>query len=72
MPLGEVETFIKFNKHLPEVPSAAEIEKDGHRLGEMDAILLKKVEELTLYLIELKKENQELSRKIDEISSRNK
>ena len=54
--LNELEQFIKANKHLPEVPSAAAIETNGLDLGEMDATLLKKVEELTLYLIEMKKE----------------
>ena len=51
-PLSEVEAFVKTNKHLPDVPSAKEVAKEGQRLGEMNAILLKKVEELTLYLIE--------------------
>jgi len=45
---------------LPEVPSAKEMEKNGIQLGEMNMILLKKIEELTLYMIELKKEVQEL------------
>ena len=53
--LEEVEHFIKANKHLPEVPSAADVEKDGQNLGAMNALLLKKVEELTLYLIEQQK-----------------
>jgi hypothetical protein len=55
-PLTEVERFVKQNHHLPEVPSAAEVEKNGHNLGQMDAILLKKIEELTLYLIEQQKQ----------------
>jgi len=42
------------------VPSAKEMEKNGIQLGEMNMILLKKIEELTLYMIELKKEVQEL------------
>jgi hypothetical protein len=50
-PLAEIETYIKENKHLPEVPSAKEMEKNGVQLGEMNMLLLKKVEELTLYLI---------------------
>jgi len=54
--LDEVESFIKENKHLPEIPSAEEVKENGHKLGEMDVLLLKKVEELTLYMIELKKE----------------
>ncbi len=54
--LSEVEQFIKTNKHLPEVPSATEFKENGYSVGEMDDILLRKVEELTLYIIELKKE----------------
>lgn len=70
-PLSEVETYIKENAHLPEVPSAAQVAKEGINLGEMDATLLKKIEELTLYMIEqnkqlqeLKKENQAQSKEI--------
>lgn len=51
-----VENYIKENKHLPDVPSAAEVEKDGQDLGDMNKVLLKKVEELTLYVIELQKQ----------------
>jgi hypothetical protein len=58
--LNDIEAFIKKNKHLPEVPSAAETEKNGLELGEMNRLLLKKIEELTLYMIELKKENNQL------------
>jgi uncharacterized protein involved in high-affinity Fe2+ transport len=50
-PLSEIETYIKANKHLPEVPSAKEMEANGVQLGEMNMLLLKKVEELTLYVI---------------------
>ncbi len=56
MPLKEVENYITTNNHLPEVPSAEVIAKDGLDLGKMDATLLKKVEELTLYLIEQSKQ----------------
>lgn len=54
-PLSEVASFINENQHLPEVPSANEIEKEGLDLGAMDATLLKKVEELTLYTIDQEK-----------------
>jgi hypothetical protein len=50
--LLEVKTYIDQNQHLPDMPSAKEIEKDGLNLGEINKILTKKVEELTLYLIE--------------------
>ncbi|PWG78072.1 hypothetical protein [Pararcticibacter amylolyticus] len=59
-PLSHIEAFVKTNRHLPEIASAAEMQKDGLNLGEMNIKLLKKVEELTLYLIEKEKEIQEL------------
>lgn len=54
--LEEVDAFIKLNKHLPDIPSEKEIAKDGLNLGDSQALLLKKIEELTLYLIDIKKE----------------
>jgi len=57
--LSDVKTYIDKNQHLPEIPSAQEIAKDGINLGEMNKLLLKKVEELTLYLIEKDKEVKE-------------
>lgn len=75
--LSEVEKYIKVNQHLPEVPAAKEIETNGLDLGAMDATLLKKVEELTLYLIQeskekddLKKENKELKETLKDILKR--
>lgn len=59
-PLAEVEQFISENGHLPDMPSAAEAERDGVELGELNAKLLKKIEELTLHMIDMKKENEEL------------
>ncbi|MFT5280430.1 MAG: hypothetical protein ACI9P8_002071, partial [Bacteroidia bacterium] len=53
--LNDVESFIKENGHLPDVPSADDISKQGQDLAKMDAILLRKIEELTLYVIELEK-----------------
>ena len=58
--LEEVETFIDDNGHLPNMPSAKEVEKNGLNLGEMDALLLAKIEELTLHMISLKKENEDM------------
>ncbi|RFM34788.1 hypothetical protein [Chitinophaga silvisoli] len=54
--LAEVENFIKANKHLPEIPSAAQVEKEGQDLGAMNKALLQKVEELTLYIIRQQKQ----------------
>ena len=60
MPLGEVEQYIAAHRHLPEVPSAAEVEENGVDVGEMNKLLLQKVEELTLYVIDLQKQIDEL------------
>jgi hypothetical protein len=54
--LNEVQQFIKENKRLPGIPSAADIEKNGLRIGEMQKMQMEKIEELTLYILELKKE----------------
>jgi hypothetical protein len=54
-PLKEVAEYIKQNNHLPEVPSADEVQRDGLNLGDNQATLLKKIEELTLYAIEQNK-----------------
>jgi hypothetical protein len=65
--LEEVEQFVKENKHLPGVPSAEEVHQSGIDVAAMDAKLLEKIEELTLYMIELKKENQALRQEVEEI-----
>ena len=66
--LAEVERFVKENKHLPGVPSAADVVENGVDVGKMDAKLLEKIEELTLYMIELKKENQQMKKAIRTLS----
>jgi len=58
--LSDVKTYIDKNKHLPEIPSAQEMQTNGMSLGEINTKLLQKVEELTLYLIEKDKEVTEL------------
>lgn len=55
MSLPELEQFVNTNRHLPEVAPAAEMEQDGIDLSEMNALLLKKIEELTLHVIDLNK-----------------
>jgi hypothetical protein len=62
--LSHIEAFIKKNKHLPDIPSAKEVEKNGVSVGENQALLLKKIEELTLYVIQLDKANS-LQKKIN-------
>ncbi|MES2775797.1 MAG: hypothetical protein V4722_16605 [Bacteroidota bacterium] len=54
--LEETEAFIKVNKHLPNIPAAAVVEKEGIALGDMQKRMMEKIEELTLYLIDAKKE----------------
>lgn len=67
MPLNELEGFIKENNHLPNIPTEAEVKRDGINVAEMNAKLLQKVEELTLYVIELKKENEEIKKILPQI-----
>lgn len=56
MPLTDLENFYKENRHLPEVPSTREIIEKGNDLGKTDALLLQKIEELTLYIVEQQKQ----------------
>lgn len=60
--LEEVEEYITENGHLKDIPSAEEVEKNGIELGEMNKLLLQKVEELTLYVIDLKKEINQIKK----------
>ncbi len=69
-PLEEVASFIAQNGHLPDVPSAAEVEEKGVALGEMESTLLRKVEELTLYVLELHREIESLRRSADDGGAR--
>jgi hypothetical protein len=57
--LLEVEAYYKENRHLPEIPTAREIEEKGINVGDMNTLLLKKIEELTLYVVELEKKQKE-------------
>ena len=60
MPLHLVEQYVKTNSHLPEIPSADEITKNGLSIGDMQNKLLQKIEELTLYMIEQQKQIEDL------------
>lgn len=60
--LTDVETYIKENKHLPNVPSAMDIEKDGLDIADIQSKQMAKIEELTLYVIDMKKEIDELKK----------
>lgn len=69
--LSETEKFIKANSHLPGVISAKEVEKEGVELGESNAVLLKKIEELTLYMIAADKEIKSLQQKVKVLEAKN-
>ncbi|PZR14751.1 MAG: hypothetical protein DI539_18600 [Flavobacterium psychrophilum] len=68
--LADLEKFIQQNNHLPEIPSAEEVAKDGLDLGSNQAALLKKIEELTLYIIEQNKEMQQMKTQIKELENK--
>ncbi|MBB6129951.1 hypothetical protein [Mucilaginibacter lappiensis] len=65
--LQDVKTYIDQNQHLPEVPSEQQIAKEGLNLGDMNKLLMKKVEELTLYLIDEHKKNKDQQVQIDQL-----
>jgi len=71
MPLNELNTYIQENKHLPEIPTTAEVEENGISVGEMNAKLLQKIEELTLYMIEQNKKTETLIMKVETLESKN-
>ena len=66
--LDTLEMFIEENHHLPGVPSASTIKEDGLTVGDMLRIQMEKIEELTLYIIELKKENAEQQKAIESMT----
>jgi len=65
--LHEVETFIQKNSHLPNVPSAKEVNEKGINVVEMDATLLRKIEELTLYTIQQNKQIEALQKRLKQL-----
>ncbi len=69
-PLAEVERRIRAERHLPGIPSAQEVAQGGVSLGEMQARLLQKVEELTLYTIQLQKENETLRARVTALEAK--
>ncbi len=69
--LNEVESFIKKNKHLPEISPAKEMQANGVSVGELNTQLLQKVEELTLYMIEQNKKTEKLIEKVETLESEN-
>ncbi|WP_418498517.1 hypothetical protein [Flagellimonas sp.] len=70
MSLEEVQTYIKEYGHLPNIPSASEMEANGIQLGEMNMKLLEKIEELTLYVLELKSDSKKTNALIEKQDKR--
>lgn len=71
MPLKDLENFISEHKHLPDIPSAAETEMSGINVGKVQAKLLGKIEELTLYIIDQNKRLEELEKKYNDLIRKN-
>jgi hypothetical protein len=67
--LEETKAYISKNKHLPEIPSAKQMEADGIELGDMNMRLLKKIEELTLYQIELMERLEKAEKEISKLKN---
>ncbi|MBO9204002.1 MULTISPECIES: bZIP transcription factor [Niastella] len=70
--LRDVKSYIQQHHHLPDVPSEEEVKKDGINLGDQQVILLKKIEELTLYVIEQNEKLQQLEQKVNDLQEENK
>lgn len=68
-PIESLEQYINEKKQLPNIPSATQVEKEGIELGDMNKRLLEKIEELTLYIIQLNKENRNLKTRIEKIEA---
>jgi hypothetical protein len=66
MPLHQLDQYIKTYQHLPDIPSTQEVMKDGIDLGKMNGLLLKKIEELTKYVIDIKAELDQTKKELDE------
>jgi hypothetical protein len=63
MPMSELRDFITNNNHLPNIPAAASMEKNGIEVGEMQRKMMEKIEELTLYVLQLEEKVNNLSKK---------
>ena len=69
-PLSEVSAFIQQHRHLPDIPTEAEVNEKGVSVGEMQAKLLAKVEELTLHMIKAEERNDRLEQQNRELRER--
>jgi hypothetical protein len=63
--IEELENYINENKHLPGIAPASQVEKDGLKVAEMNKAMMEKIEELTLYVIQLSKDNKKLQQEIN-------
>ncbi len=70
--LYKVEEYLQHNRHLPGIPSAAEVKKEGLDLGDMNKKLLQKVEELTLYMIQQQKKLDEALQRVTAVEMENR
>lgn len=70
MPLSELKSYIETNRHLPDVPSESQVNEQGVEVGEMQSVLLKKIEELTLYTIQLQEQVEQLQQKVNELETK--
>jgi len=70
MSLKDLDNYIKANKHLPEIPTTAEVEENGISVGEMNAKLLQKVEELTLYTIQQQDLIEALVKRVEQLENK--
>jgi hypothetical protein len=70
--LQQLAAFIAQNNHLPNIPSAAEVEKNGIEVGDMQKRMMEKIEELTLYILQLENKNQALNIRVANLEKINK
>ena len=71
MPLKQLEQSIKEHHHLPNIPPASQLEKEGVPIGEIQIKMMEKIEELTLYIIQQQKEIDELKTAMNKLNSQN-
>jgi hypothetical protein len=65
-PLSDLKSFISAHKHLPDIPTASEVAEEGIEVGEMNRKLLEKVEELTLYIIQLQEQIDDIKKEMND------
>ncbi|MBV8255427.1 MAG: hypothetical protein JO154_22700 [Chitinophaga sp.] len=70
--LAEVEAYVREHKHLPNIPTEKEVVENGIDVGDMNKKLLQKIEEMTLYMIEMKKDNEQLKARVEVLEGKKK